>query len=367
MLKKTLTLAVLLALGLSACGKGEKPEGKDKAAAAKAVPQLAASDLLTAQTGTVQETVPFTATLNAKRSAEVAAEVEGQVREVLVREGEPVRRGQRLALIDGQTLEQALAEQRAQLSNAESRLKLARQKLEKQRELFRQGFISQLALDELESDYRIREGEVHAQRSQLSRAQKSLADTVISAPMDGVLYSRQIEPGEQVGRNQKVFGIADLSTLEAVANIPARQVAELKPGMTASFHLEGGKQQYSATLQRINPVANANTRTFAAYLQVANNDLQLKAGQFIQGELVLREQQGIALPLAAVRDADGKTPWVMTLKGNQLGKQPVQILLRNDARRTVAVSGLAAGQQILAAPLLGLQSGDKVQLPGKGS
>lgn len=361
-----LTLLASLLLGLAACGGKPAASSKtDASAAVAAAPrQLARADILRVQMAPVAATLPFTATLNALTNVEVAAEIDAKVRDVLVREGETVRRGQLLARLDGETLQQAVAEQQAQLTNDEARLSLAKLKLDKQRELYQQGFISKLAFDEIDSEYRVRAGDVSARRSQLARAHKSLADTAVHAPMDGVVYARRIQPGEQVGRNQKMFAIADLRQLEAAANIPARQISQLQVGQQARFHIEGRPEAFNAQLQRLNPVANSGSRTFSAYLRVDNHDLRLQAGQFIQGEIILSESRDAArLPEAAVRDAQSPAPWVMKLVGSKLQKQPVRIVLRNDSERVLAVQGVAAGDTILAAALLGLKAGDSVALP----
>lgn len=363
MTRRTACLLVLSVL-LAACGREHGAQPDASAPAVAVARQLAAADVVTVQRGAVAATLPFTATLNALTSIEVASEIDASVREVLVREGERVSRGQLLARLDGETLQHALSEQQAQLANDEARLRLARLKMDKQRELYQQGFISKFAFDEIESDFRVREGDVNARRSQLLRARKSVADTAIHAPMAGVVYARRIQPGEQVGRNQKLFGIADLGQLEAAASIPARLVSQLHPGQQARFRIEGRSELFHGELKRINPVANAGSRTFNSYLRVDNSDGRLQAGQFIQGDIVLREiGDALRLPEAAVRDADGKAPWVMKLAGNKLQKQAVTIVLRNDSERVLALQGVQAGDRVLAAALPGLNAGDSIKLP----
>lgn len=359
-------LLLTVAAALAACGSSTSSDGQAASAAAAAQPvrQLSAADVLQTSVAPVASLLPFTATLNALQSAEVAAQVDGTVQQVLVREGEQVTRGQLLARIDSEALQQQLNEQQAQLANDEARLKLARLKLDKQRELLQQGFISKLAFDETESDYQVRAGELAARRSQLARAHKSLSESEVRAPMAGTVYARLTQPGEQAARNQKLFAIADLAELEGVASIPARLVGQLKPGQQARFTVEGIDGTFSAQLARINPVANAATRTFNVYLRVDNRDGRLKAGQFAKGGVVLAEvNDAVRLPLAALRDADSATPWLLAVRGGRLQRQPVTVLLRADSERQVAVRGIAAGQTVLAAPLLGLKAGDAVSLP----
>lgn len=361
-----LALLATTTLGTAACSKNDSASEQPASAAAAAVPArtLAPADILQTRVAAVAELLPFTATLNPLNSAEVAAEAEGRVLEVLVREGETVQKGQLLARIDGEALRQNVLEMQAQLANDEARLKLARLKRDKQRELYQQGFISKLAFDEIENDYQIREGELAARRSQLARARKSLGETEVRAPMAGTVYARRTQPGEQASKNQKLFAIADLSVLEGSASIPARLVSRLQPGQQARFQVEGLDGEFRGELVRVNPVAASATRTFNAYIRVPNADGRLKAGQFAKGGIVLREvTDAIAVPQAAVQQADSANPWLLLVQNGKLVKQPVQVVLRSDTDRRFAVQGVAAGQIVLAAALLGMKPGDAVTLP----
>lgn len=354
-----LLLLLSLGSGLTACHKASSaPE-------AAPVRELSAEDVLVVRAGTVIDSLPFTGTLNALVSSVVGSEVEGKVLEVRVREGERVKQGQLLARIDDQVALQAVSEQEAQFANTQSRLQLARVKLEKQRELFQKGFISKLAFDELASDFDVKAGDLKAQHSQLTRARKTLADSVLRAPIDGVVYERKINPGEQVQRNASLFSIADLSLLEITATIPSQLVGRIKLGMQGQFHTEGDSRSYSGRVVRLNPVALSGTRSFAVFLRVDNHDGALRAGQFVQGGIALsQDNQHCVLPLTAVRDPDGQ-PWVMTAEQGRLVRRPVRIHLRSEVQRQVAVDGVNPGQTVLVGSLLGLKPGDAVRLPAK--
>ncbi|TDR81391.1 efflux RND transporter periplasmic adaptor subunit [Paludibacterium purpuratum] len=349
---------VLLIGVLAGCGEHEP------AAPEKPVSRLlAAEDVQVAQKGAVVDSLPFTGTLNPLSSSVVGSELEGTVLAVPVREGETVHRNQVLARIDSRVAREALMEQEAQLANYQSKLGLARIKLEKQRELFQKGFISKLAFEEESSNFRIAEGEFRVQQTQLMRARKVLADSVLRAPIDGVLYQRKINPGEQAQRGVNLFSIADLSVMEVTASIPSQLVGRLKLGMAAQFRTEAGGQTFQGRLVRMNPVAMSGTRSFAVYIRVDNRDSHLRAGQFVQGGIALsRIDDLVALPLPAVHDIDGQ-PWVMIVQAGRLVRQSVTLRLRSETNRQAAVSGVAPGQVVMTGSLLGLKAGDAVTLP----
>jgi RND family efflux transporter MFP subunit len=200
---------------------------------------MSRADVVVARPGVLRDTLPFTGTLAALKSSSIAAEVEARVEQVLVREGETVRPGQVLARLDSESLDQSVSEQQAQLAGNQSRLKLARIKLDKQHELLQKGFISQLAYDEAESEYTVRQGELQAQSSQLARARRQQADSVVRAPIAGVVYERKINPGEIAAKNARLFSIADLSVLELSASVPSQWIGQIKAGQQARFSVEG--------------------------------------------------------------------------------------------------------------------------------
>ncbi|OWY39483.1 efflux transporter periplasmic adaptor subunit [Xenophilus sp. AP218F] len=358
-----LILPVLLVAALAACGDaGQKSAGEHKPAAVPAR-MLSAADVARASAQPLAASIPFTGTLNPLASSSLAAEVDASVREVRVREGERVRRGQVLAVLDAEALSQSVEEQNAQLDNSKSRLRLAKAKLDKQRELLGKGFISQVAYDELESDYRVREGELRAQASQLARARRLLADTQVKSPIDGVVYERKINPGEVASRNTKLFSIADLSVLEIAASVPSRLISQVRVGMPAVFTVEGHAGKQRGEVVRVNPVAIAGTRSFTLFIRVNNPDGALRAGQFAKGGVTIRQIEGeVVLPQAAVRDLGGK-PWVLLASGGKLEKREVKVLLASDSERKLAVSGVKPGEWVVAAELVGSKAGDPIKLP----
>ncbi|OHX14718.1 efflux RND transporter periplasmic adaptor subunit [Chromobacterium sphagni] len=361
-----LCLIALLLLPLAACSKsdGADKHASGKNASAPVARSLSSADVIKAQIQPLAATIPFTGSLTALSSSAVAAEVDANVREVRVREGEAVRRGQVLAVLDAEALGQSVEEQNAQLDNTKSRLRLAKVKLDKQRELLGKGFISQIAYDELESDYRVKEGELRAQASQVARAKRLLQDTQVKSPIDGVVFERKVNPGEAASRNMKLFSIANLSVLEIAATVPSRLVAQAKVGMGASFSVDGRSDLQHGEVVRINPVAIPGTRSFTLFIRVQNPSGQLKVGQFAKGGVVLREvKDQVVVPLSAVRDIDSQ-PWVMVAEKGRLAKRPVTLQLRAENERQVAVGGIAAGTHVIVGELLGSKVGDAVGLPG---
>lgn len=340
----------------------------DAPPAARPALKLSPQDLAIASHAPLAERLSFTGALQALRATTLAARTEGVAVEVSVREGEAVRAGQVLARLEAADLQERVNEQAALVATERARLALARQKLEKQRELYAQNFISKLAFDELDSNFQVSQAQLRAQEAQLARARKALEDTVIRAPFAGVIHERAINLGQRVAVNGKLFALADLTQLEIAASVPARQIARIAIGQRARFTVEGGAREFAGQVARINPVALAGTRSFNVFIAVDNRDGQLRGGQFAQGALLLRDAgQALSLPIPAIRDAASAQPWVLKLVGDKAVRQAVTLGVRDDAaNRVQIVAGLQDGERVLLAGVLGVQAGDRVQAPAVG-
>ncbi|OHX20759.1 efflux RND transporter periplasmic adaptor subunit [Chromobacterium sphagni] len=269
-----------------------------------------------------------------------------------MREGEAVRRGQVLAVLDAEALGQSVEEQNAQLDNTKSRLRLAKVKLDKQRELLGKGFISQIAYDELESDYRVKEGELRAQASQVARAKRLLQDTQVKSPIDGVVFERKVNPGEAASRNMKLFPSPNLSVLRSPLPCPRAWSRRLRWAWAlASAWMAAATcsmAKWCASIRWPSPAPAASL-----FIPVQNPSGQLKVGQFAKGGVVLREvKDQVVVPLSAVRDIDSQ-PWVMVAEKGRLAKRPVTLQLRAENERQVAVGGIAAGTHVIVGETLG--------------
>lgn len=329
--------------------------------AAPTVRTLSAQDWVAVEQKVVQDSLRLTGTLNALQSTFLNAEVEAQVLDVRVRVGDAVKAGQILAKLDARTLADQVREQEALYATQHAKLALARQKLDKQRQLYAQQFISQQALDEFESEFRINQSQLTAQDSQLQRARKSLADTLIRAPFDGIIAERHIEAGQVIARNGKLFQLVNPRQLEIAASVPARDISRLKVGMRAQFRVEDQLDAHGQIV-RLAPSAISGTRSFYTYVAVDNRDGRLRPGQFARGELILAQREQASLPRSAMREADSAAPWVMVIRQGRTEKAPVQIELTDSLADRVAIRGVEVGTQVIPPAVIGLRVGDTVTL-----
>lgn len=320
------------------------------------------SDIGLARQESINEVINFTGDLSAKEQTVISAEVDARITKIWVDEGQLVKAGQALADLDTLDLAQAVSQQQAQLSAAKARLDLDKQKMDKQSELLKQGFVSQIAYDELVSNYQSSLENYKAQEAMLKRSQKQLSNTHIVAPFDGIIYQRSVEQGQLALKNTKLFSIANLSKLEIKAAIPSDQINKISLGQQVSFHVETDNHNHTGQIMRINQVSEPGTRSYMVYIDFNNQDHNLKAGQFVKGEIVLRTLSNqIVINCDSLRK-DESGSYVLLLNNNDVIKQSTNNLLANRETGMCAVSNLKVGDTVLAGNVLTVKNGDKAKL-----
>jgi RND family efflux transporter MFP subunit len=379
-MKPALLISAALVAVLAAGGgwmlsqRAAAPAPSPAATAAPAAPQaaieFAAGDVITLAPVTIARTVPLTGTLRPVDQTVVKTKVAGELREVLVREGTVVRRGQVVARLDTTEYAVRVREREANQRSAASQVDQAKRTLENTRQLHEKGFVSQSALDQSQSGWEIAVGNHDAASAQLALARKALADTVMSASIDGVVSERFAQAGEKLPIDGRVMTLVDLSRMEIDAPVPAAEIGAVRVGQTVALKIEGVAQPQIGRIARIAPSTQAGTRSVPVYIALDNRDPSVRAGLFAQGTLSVETRSGvIAVPQTAIRDAGART-FVYAIVDQRLVEREVVLGLRDETSGTARIevrSGLAAGERIVAANLGALRAGAPVRIaPGAG-
>ena len=358
-------LALATAGAVLAFSKGDS--AAQAPATAQAALEFAAGDIVTAESRELARSVPLTGSLKPFAEAVVKAKIAGELQSLAVREGESVKKGQVLGRIDPTEAEARVAERRADLEGARSQLQLAEKNHATQKALLDRGFISRNAFDSTESGLEVARARVKAAEAALAVTRKALEDTVLAAPMDGIVARRHAEPGERLPVDARVLTIADLSRLEMAAPVPAADIAAVRVGQEVTFAVEGyNGRSFSGRVERINPVAASGSRSVDIYLVVENADRALRGGLFAQGSLILeRLPAAVVVPLSAVREDAGKR-YVYAVEDGRVAKREVKLgATLRDQGLVQVTSGLAPGTRVVRSNLGQLREGAAARLAGE--
>jgi membrane fusion protein (multidrug efflux system) len=352
-----LVLILVVVFFIFKSGKPVKPAAK-----AEDMVFLNTSDVSVVKLGKVDDILAFTGDLSALNQAVISSEVDAVVKKVLVQEGQLVTKGQTLAVLDDTNVVQEVSQQQALLSSAKARFELDKKKLEKQKALYDEGFISKIAYDELQTNYQASLELIKQQQALLAQSQKRLSDTIIKAPFSGYLYQKNIDNGQLATKNGKLFAIASLDNLQIKAAIPSDYINHIKINQQVSFNVETSHETYFGKVLRINPVAELGTRSYYIYIDFDNKTAKLKSGQFVKGRIILSSLANITyVSRDAIRKTENET-YVLVLENNRVIKKPVKILLSNKFANINAISGVKDGDSVLLANVLSIKAGDHAKI-----
>lgn len=329
---------------------------------ANAVLALAAGDVLVAQNTEMTTGVALSGAIKAVRSAAVKAKVAGELQGLTVREGDSVRAGQVIARIDNTEGLARVRQASEQAEAAQAQVAIAQRQRDNNQALVNQGFISRTALDTSLANLDAALATHKAALAALDIAKKGLADTELRAPISGQVASRLVQNGERVALDTRIVEIVDLSALELEAALAPADALPVRVGQKAELLIEGATLRVPATVVRINPTAQAGSRSVLAYLQLDTTD-GLRQGLFAQGMLRTGQTQGVAVPLSAVR-TDKPQPYLQLVRNGKVVHQTVTLGARGrvEDEDWVAVAPLNAGEQVLRVGVGALREGTAVSL-----
>lgn len=354
-----LAIAVLRALGARKVQQTALAE--QTARGTQTVIELAAGDLLPLQMQDLQRGLPVSGTLKAANTAFVKARVPGELQGLSVREGDAVKAGQVIARIDPAEYEARLRQAQLQADAARAQIDIAQRQYDNNKALVDQGFISKTALDTSLANLNGARASFEAAGAAADVARKSMADTVLKAPMAGFISQRLAQPGERVAVDTRIVEIVDLSRMEIEAALSAADSVGVRVGQQALLQVEGHAQPVPARVARINPSTQAGSRSVLVYLQLKPAP-GLRQGLFVQGSLGTEKLKTLAVPLQAVR-SDKPQPYVQVVENQQVRHVSVTLGARGQAggQDMVAITGLAEGSRVLAGAVGPLREGTAVR------
>ena len=367
-------ILLLLASAVVAALSARKTQQQALAAAsagkaqAQAQVELASTDVVLAQTRELNQGLPVSGALKAVNSAVIKARVAGELQGLSVREGDFVKAGQILARIDATEYRSRVHQMQEQADSAKAQIDIVQRQYDNNQALVNQGFISKTALDSSLANLNTGKANHKAALAAVEVAKKSLDDTVLRAPLSGQVSQRLAQPGERVGVDARVLEIVDLSRLELEASLGAADALTVRTGQRAVLQIEGGTQSFTATVARINPSAQAGSRSVLAYLSINNPATQpsgLRQGLFAQGTLGTARISALSVPLSAVR-IDKPVPYVQVIENEQVAHKPVELGARGntssaDNEPMVAVKGLAENALVIRGAVGALREGTAVK------
>lgn len=349
----TLVLVLTGAPTLVSCQKSAAEHSAP--APAKTVPP----SVVQVRTAPVQERkmpryLRLTGQLTAWQDADVASDTTGKVAETPVERGAVVKAGDVLVKLDDRQASLALAEAKANVELAKSKLVLAESELARNQPLAKARAIAEADFQRLKTDRDARAADLAGAEARLGMAEKSLADATIRAPFAGLVAERIVSAGEYVRADSPVARVVEVDRLRLELAVPEGDVSRVQQGQAVEFSVATFPgQSFAAAIKFIGAAIREASRDLLVEAEVANADGKLKPGLFAEARLKLGEETGLSVPAEAVR-IEGPRRKVFVVEKGQVSERLVEAGEANagfvEIRRGVAKDeavALAPGPEVV--------------------
>jgi len=331
---------VVVAVGLLALRRGEQGPPPPTASVAR---------------GTIERIVVASGTIEPEHLVEVRSKVSGIVEEFLVDAGDRVSAGQVIAEIDRETLEAAVREARAILREAQVSRDLMTRELERRSKLFERGIESHDGIDRARSDQAASEARLERARATLERLEQELAWATVTAPIDGVVLRRELNPGAAVASVAAVTGgtvlmtIADTSQMHLLGVIDENDIAQVQVGMEARIRTEA--HPTSVFAGRVRKIASLgdrkdNVTSYKVEVTLLEGVERLRARLSADADIVAEVHSGALVVPEAALVYDGDTVAVDVVRnGSEPERRPVRVGITQKDRVEI-LDGVAEGDVV---------------------
>jgi membrane fusion protein (multidrug efflux system) len=295
----------------------------------------------------IQASYHGTAALEAPNEAQVVAKTSGVLLQLLAEEGDEVKAGQVLARIDPDR-------PRLEVQRAEAMLKKLQAEMARSKELFERKLIAADVFERIRFD-------VATQQAAYDMARLELSYTNIVAPIDGVVAQRMVKQGNLIQLNTALFRIVDVRELDAVLNVPEKELATLSAGLAATMEVDAlPGQPFAGSIDRVSPVVDAGSGTFRVVVRFQSKGV-LKPGMFGRVGIVHSQRSdALTIPRTALLEDAGESA-VFAVREGAAVRVPIQLGYVNGELAEIR-AGLAEGESVVTAGKVTLRDGSKVEV-----
>jgi membrane fusion protein, multidrug efflux system len=341
--------------------KSEKVPAKENSAPtpSPASLRIETTDLYIVKTNNISTSITISGTLKAQKQSLIKSKSGGEVIALALKDGDPVKVGQRVAQIDDLDAKLRLNERIAARKASQAQLELAQRVYQNQRQLFEKGFISQAALDSAQTQLDVARANLESAQASLKVVEKSISDTVLTSPISGVVAEVFVQVGEKIASDARLLSVVDLKSIEFEASVPADLILSIGVGQTVPIRIDGAAQEFLGRVERINPTTQSGSRAIPVHVSLGQGASNLRAGMFAEGRFVTAQKNNvIVVPSGAIREASGRKFVYVIGADLQIQERTVEVgltdsngLLGNRKGLTEITQGLKSDEQIIAGNL----------------
>lgn len=283
--------------------------------------------------------------LKSRQGVTLRPEVSGRITQLNFKDGERVKKGQLLVQFDDQL-------QLAQVKQSQAELSIAQANHKRNQELVAQNFISKRSVEESAANLEVAQ-------AKLSLSQATASRLKITAPFDGMTGIRTVNVGDYLKDGGDIVNIEDIAAVFVDFRLPERFQTKVKKGQKAQVDMDAlPGRKFSAVIQAIDPLLDANGRSVGVRACIDNRQNQLRPGMFARVNTVFSERENaIVVPEEAIVPQAGKQFVIKLLEGADKGTEKetkitqrveVKVGIRRPGKVEI-LEGLAVGDEVVIA------------------
>lgn len=298
----------------------------------------------------LSEQVTAVGTLLSNEAVTISSEISGRLKEIHFEEGQPVEKGALLFSLDDSVY-------RAQLDDAEAKLKLAEQTNKRTSTLFSNKYATAQSADEAASNLAVNTAAVELARVQLDKAR-------IVAPFAGIVGLRRVSAGEYITAGQALVNLEAIDPIKADFRVPEKFLPAIRVGQTIRIKVDAfPDDSFEGKVYAIDPRLDVAGRSLLVRAVVPNEDQRLRPGLFARVSVLLQlKEDALSVPEQAIVP-QGDSQFVFKIVDGKAKLTKVVTGTRREGRVEI-VEGLAAGDQVVTAGQLKIRDGSPVTVVG---
>src|SRR5499433_646245 len=294
-------------------------------------------------------------TVQASYTVGIHSQVDGKLQEVLFTEGQQVKKGDVLAKIDPRLFQAALDQAKAKKAQDEAQFIAASKDLERSNTLVKSNITSQQIVDQQQGKVDQLRAMIDADEAMIQTAQTNLDYTTITAPNDGRMGVRLVDPGNIVHANdQGAIATLLLTRPSAVLfTLPSRTLDDIRAAMArgpvevTAYDQDNRRELATGTLLLVDNIIDQASATIRLKAMFPNEDDKLWAGEFVNARVLLETRSNaVVVPSATIqRGPEGLFVWIVNANG-LAETRPIEVGPAYD-KLTIVTSGLSGGERIV--------------------
>lgn len=314
-----------------------------------------------AKPAAIDEQVAQTGEIQANVETNLGFRIDGRVATRTAEIGMSVAKGQVLATLDPNDVQNEVLSAEAEVKSAEATEGLAKSELERQRTLFEKQFVARARVEEAEANWRAAHAKLKVAKTALQAARNKLTYTELRAPDDAIVSAVSVNAGQVVEAGQPAIKLSSSYERDAIFNVSERIYTSVPSDVQVEVALVSDPSiKVTGSIRDASPTADPATRTYRVRIALPDAPETMTLGATVTGRIILPGKTLITLPASALTSENGKPAvFVVQPSTKELVRKPVTIA-RYTATQALIESGITAGDAVVTAGVSKLRPGQKV-------